>query len=105
MDTFSAKPTLTFFQYKYDDNLPAFLLAHKMEHVKCLSQFFNVVVVDHDCDYRQICDIHQPDLALFEGGVPFPSCNRPKITNPHAYPNIPKLGFFLSEAFGSGRQD
>jgi Glycosyl transferases group 1 len=103
MDTFSAKPTLIFFQYKYDNNLPAFLLAHKMEQVKCLSQFFNVVVVDHDCDYRQICDIHQPDLALFEGGVPFPSCIRPKITNPHAYSNIPKLGFLHSDAFCCGR--
>jgi Glycosyl transferases group 1 len=103
MDTFSAKPTLIFFQYKYDDKLPAFLLAHKREHVKCLSQFFNVVVVDHDCDYEQICDMHQPDLTLFESGVPFPSCDRPKITNPRAYSKIPKLGFLHSDAFCCGR--
>jgi hypothetical protein len=98
-----AKPTLLFFQYKYDERLPAFLLAHKEEHVKCLSQFFNVVVIDHDCDYEEICDIHQPELTLFESGVPFPSCRRPKITNARAYSHVPKLGFLHSDAFCCGR--
>lgn len=97
------KPTLIFFQYKYDNRLPKFLLAHKQEHVKCLSQFFNVIVIDHDCDYEQVCDIHQPDLTLFEGGVPFPSCERPKISNAHVNFDIPKLGFLHSDAFCCGR--
>jgi len=99
----SSKPTLTFFQYQYDNRLPSFLLTHKDEHVRCLSQFFNVVVIDYDCDYQQICDIYEPDLALFESGVPFPSCNRPKITNPRACPQTPKLGFMHSDAFCIGR--
>ncbi|MGR4925902.1 glycosyltransferase [Bradyrhizobium sp. CAR08] len=103
MDTFGVKPTLIFFQHKYDDRLPAFLLAHKREHVKCLSQFFNVVVVDHDCDYEQTCDIHQPDLTLFESGVPFPTCHKPRISHAHAYPHIPKLGLLNSDAFCCGR--
>ncbi|SCB08477.1 Glycosyl transferases group 1 [Bradyrhizobium shewense] len=103
MATFDPKPKLVFFQYKYDDELPAFLLAHKREHVKCLSEFFNVVVVDHDCDYAHICDIHHPDLTLFEGGVPFPSCRRPKVSSAHANAHIPKLGLLNSDAFCCGR--
>jgi len=103
MATFDAKPKLVFYQYKYDDELPAFLLAHKREHVKCLSQFFDVVVVDHDSDHDQICDVHQPDLTLFEGGVPFPSCRRPKVSNAHAHASIPKLGLLNSDAFCCGR--
>jgi hypothetical protein len=109
MNSFAAKPTLIFFQYRYDDLLPKFIRAHAREHVKCLSQFFNVVVVDHDCDYQQVCDTHQPDLALFERGVPYEaslrlsSCHRPKITNPLAHPNIPKIGFLHSDAFCGGR--
>jgi hypothetical protein len=103
MKTLTTKPTLIFFQYKYDERLPKFILAHKRDHVKCLSEFFNVVVVDHDCDYQQICGKHQPDLTLFEGGVPFPSCDRPKIRNPRAHPEIPKVGFLHSDAFCCGR--
>jgi len=33
--------------------------------VKCLSLFFDVTVVDDDCDYGQVCDLYQP-MALFE---------------------------------------
>jgi tetratricopeptide (TPR) repeat protein len=97
------KPKLLFFQYKYDEHLPAFLLTHKREHVQCLSEFFEVKVIDRDCDYLQICDEYGPDLALFESGVPFPSCQRPKIGNIRACPQVPKLGFLHSDGFCEGR--
>ena len=71
MKSINMKRNLVFFQCKYDARLPQFVLAHQREHVKCLSQFFNVVVIDHDCDYQQICDRHQPDLTLFESGVEY----------------------------------
>src|SRR5437588_5476083 len=102
MELITEKPNLIFFQYKYNDRLPTFILAHKREHVKCLSEFFNVVVIDHDCDYQQICDRHQPNLTLFES-VPHTSCQRPRIINSRAYPNIPKIGFLHSDAFAEGR--
>jgi hypothetical protein len=103
MNNIHAKPKLLFFQYKYDEDLAPFLLAHKREHVKCLSEFFEVTVIERDCDYQQICDKYEPDLALFESGVPFPSCQRPKIMNIRACPQIPKLGFLHSDAFCEGR--
>jgi hypothetical protein len=98
------KPKLLFFQCKYDARLPKFVLSHQREHVKCLSQFFNVVVIDHDCDYQEVCDNHRPDLTLFESGIEYAaSSRRPKITNSRVYPHIPKIGFLHSDAFAAGR--
>jgi hypothetical protein len=99
MYTTPTKPKLVFFQNKYDDGLPDFLLTHKQEHVNCLSLFFDVVVIQHDCDYQQICDLHQPDLALFESGVNLSACRKPKIANVRACRTIPKLGFFNADAW------
>jgi hypothetical protein len=93
------KPKLVFFQNKYDDGLPDFLLTHKQEHVDCLSLFFDVAVIQHDCDYQQICDLYQPDLALFESGVNLSTCRKPKIVNVRACRTIPKLGFFNADAW------
>ena len=103
MDRTHRKPRLVFFQYKYDKRLASFLLTHKQEHARCLAEFFDVTVVSEDCDYQQVCDKYQPDLTLFESGVPFPSCDRPKITNTRSHPRIPKLGFLHSDAFCEAR--
>jgi hypothetical protein len=99
MDDVHAKPKLVFFQYKYDDQLPDFLVTHAHDHVKCLSEFFEVTVIRGKCDYRQICDTHQPDVALFESGVNLLTCQRPEITNVRACPGVPKLGFFNADAW------
>jgi len=100
MDT---KPKLIFFQYRYGENLPEFLLIHKRKHVKCLSQFFDVVVINEDCDYGQVCDQHQPDVTLFESGVPLFSCQRPQVRNIQACPQVPRLGFLHADGFSEGR--
>ena len=103
METATAKPKLVFFQYRYDERLPAFLLIHKQEHVKCLSQFFDVTVIQEDCDYQQICDTYHPDLALFESGVNHETCQRLAIRNTRAHPDIPKLGLHHADAFCNAR--
>lgn len=97
------KPKLVFFQYEYDSHLPPFVLIHKREHVKCLSEFFDVTVVNHDCEYQQICDQYEPDLALFESGLPYLSSRRPNISKSHVYPQIPKIGLLHSDAFSEHR--
>jgi hypothetical protein len=97
------KPKLIFFQYEYSARLPEFLLIHKREHVTCLSEFFDIIVIDKDCDYQQICDQHQPDLTLFESGVPNPACKRLNITNTRTHSHIPKLGFLHADAFCCAR--
>lgn len=103
MDPPPAKPRLVFFQYRYDEHLPAFLLIHKHEHVKCLSQFFDVIVIQKDCDYRQICDTYHPDLTLFESGVNHETCQRLKIENTRAHPGIPKIGLHHADSFCNAR--
>src|SRR5689334_9104787 len=61
------KPRLVFFQWNHQ-YLPLFLQLHMQQHVKCLAEFFEVTVISKDCDYIEICDKYQPDLALFESG-------------------------------------
>ncbi len=76
MDNFHTKPKLVFFQFRYDENVPEFLLIHKREHVKCLSEFFDVTVVHENCDYQQICEKYGPDLTLFESGLQLPTSHQ-----------------------------
>jgi hypothetical protein len=97
------KPRLLFFQYKYDRNLPVFLLTHAQEHVTCLSEFFDVTVVREDCDYQQVCDRYQPEMVLFEGGVNHASCTRLRIANTHRHPQIPKVGLHHGDSFCDAR--
>jgi Glycosyl transferases group 1 len=99
MSTTPNMPKLVYFQNKYADDLPEFLLTHKQEHVDCLSLFFDVTVIQHDCDYQQICDLYQPDLTLFESGVNLSTCRKPKITNVRACRTVPKLGLFNADAW------
>jgi hypothetical protein len=94
------KPKLVFFQYRYDGNLPEFLLMHKRDHVKCLSEFFDVTVIHEDCDIQYVCETFQPDLTLFESGLSLRNCERPKITNIRACPNVPRLGLHNADACG-----
>ncbi|MBW4619767.1 MAG: glycosyltransferase [Cyanosarcina radialis HA8281-LM2] len=92
------KPKLVFFQWKHE-RLPKFLLLHMQQHVKCLSEFFDVILINEDCDYQQICDLYQPDLALFESGYRSSISQRLKITNTSTHPQIPKLGFHNADAW------
>jgi hypothetical protein len=103
MDSHDTKPTLVFFQALHNENIPTFLLAHQREHVQCLSQFFDVVVIKENCDYKQVCETYRPDVTLFESGIPFPSSRRPQILNARACPHIPKIGFLHADGFCCGR--
>ena len=103
MPSINSKPRLVFFQYKYDSGLPSFLLMHAREHANCLSQFFEVAVIDEDCDYQEICERYQPEIAVFESGVPFASCRQPRIANTRAHPQVFKVGLLNADAFGEGR--
>jgi hypothetical protein len=99
MENIPNKLKLVFFQYKYDENLPPFLLIHVRDHINCLANFFDVTVIDKDCDYQEVCDRHQPDLTLFETGINIPTCRRPKVTNSGGYSPIPKLALHNSDAW------
>ncbi|MDB5112549.1 MAG: hypothetical protein JWR67_3663 [Mucilaginibacter sp.] len=91
MEKKTNKPRLVFFQWNHSD-LPKFLQLHMQLHVKCLSEFFDVILINRDCDYQQICDIYQPDITLFESGYRTSISKKITIKNTSAYPKIPKLG-------------
>jgi tetratricopeptide (TPR) repeat protein len=100
-----AKPKLVFFQSRANDKLANFILLYRLQQVKCLSEFFEVIVISDDCDYQQICDKYQPDLTLFEHPGIFPNVRKLKIENTHRYLEIPKLGFHNEDAWCNSRKD
>jgi Glycosyl transferases group 1/Tetratricopeptide repeat len=93
------KPRLLFFQRIYARELPEFIRTQAAEHVKCLAENFDVTVINRDCDYPEMCDIYQPDLAMFETGVNLASCRRLQISRTRADAMIPKIGFVNADAW------
>src|SRR5438876_720681 len=94
MDTL-VKPTLVFFK-QHNDATPPYIRLHLEQHDKCLSEFFNVIVINSGCDYQQVCDKYKPDLALFESSV---YRGRTTIRNTSSCHNIPKLGFINADSY------
>ena len=94
-----AKPRLVFFQGNHQC-LAKFLQLLMQLHVKCLANFFDVTVINRNCDYRQVCDEFQPDITLFEGSGFHPRLSK-KITikNTSVYPEIPKLGLHNADGW------
>ena len=93
----NTKPRLLFLRFTWTTILP-FLQRHLDEHVRCLSQFFDVTVIkDPACDYKQLCETYEPDIAMFESGS-YVAKDR-SVSNVSAYPEIPKVGFFHCDAF------
>jgi len=88
------KPKLVFFQWDHQPNANAagYLLLHMQQQVKCLSTHFDVVVVNRDCDYAEICERYEPDLTLFESGYRSHGSRRIGIANTNTHIGVPKLG-------------
>ncbi|MBV8551259.1 MAG: glycosyltransferase family 1 protein [Acidobacteriaceae bacterium] len=97
------KPRLVFFRYQYPPDLPAFLLRHFAEHVNCLREFFDVILIDRDCDYAWVCDEYQPDLALFESGSNISTSRRLHIWNTNRNRQVAKAGLFNADAWAETR--
>ena len=91
-----SKPRLLFLRFT-SRALPSFITLHLEQQVNCLSQFFDVTVVNElHVDYRRLCKIHQPDIAIFESGV---YVVPRRVENVSAFPEITKLGFLHCDAF------
>jgi hypothetical protein len=99
----SSKPNLVFFRPKYGPSVPAFQLTHRDEHARCLAQFFNLTVVDSDCDYAQVCDRHEPAASLFEIGLQPWDTRPPRVHNARSRDAIPRLALINADAWGSTR--
>lgn len=97
--TSQTKPRLLFFRWA-KPGLPGFLNRHLDEHVQTLEHFFEVRVVDRDCDYAAECDAFEPDLSVFESGV---YAGERSIRNTSSHPEVPKLGFLHSDPYDLAR--
>ncbi|MDN3482569.1 glycosyltransferase [Arthrobacter sp. APC 3897] len=95
----SNRPRLLFFRWA-KPGLPGFLNRHLDEHVHTLGHFFEVRVIDTDCDYAAECDAFTPDLCVFESGV---YAGERSIRNTSSRPDIPKLGFLHSDPYDLAR--
>jgi len=94
-----SKPRLLFFRWA-KPGLPGFLNRHLDEHVQTLQHFFDVRVIDRDCDYAAECDGFEPDLSVFESGV---YAGERSIRNTSSHPQVPKLGFLRSDPYDLAR--
>src|SRR3954468_18385820 len=96
------KPKLVFFQWDHSA-LPAFAQLHMRLHARCLEEFFDVTVINNDCDYVEVCDRYQPDLSLFEAGVNYVGSRRPTIRNTSANLSVQKAGFHNGDSWCEAR--
>ena len=78
------KPTLLFLQYGETRKLSDFMLLLRKHQVECLRLFFDVIIIQNDCDYQEICERYQPDLTMIEmlgGGVENSALRKPRVSN------------------------
>jgi hypothetical protein len=68
-----------------------------------MESFFDVVRVDRDADFSELCRRHRPDLVVVEDGAERGPCLRPDITNKNAYPEIPRVGLLTCDPFSPAR--
>ncbi|SHE99754.1 Spore maturation protein CgeB [Kaistia soli DSM 19436] len=93
------KPRMLFFR-TVDRNISGFIVEHLKQQLDCLRLSFDVTLIEGDCDYDRLCDLHQPDIAMFESGI---YAARSSIANALAQPQVPKVGFFNGDPYCSSR--
>lgn len=96
------KPKLVFFQWDHSGN-PGFVQAHMHLHAKCLAEFFDLTVIHGNCNFQQVCDKFEPDLALFEAGVNYRASRRPTIEDISANPGVPRIGLHNGDGWCDAR--
>ncbi|MFZ4536446.1 glycosyltransferase family protein [Propionivibrio sp.] len=98
-----AKPKLLFFRPKYGRAIPTFLVTHRDEHAQCLSQFFDLKIIEEDCDCREACDRHEPVACLFEIGLQRGDARQPRIVNVERMNDVPKIALINADVWGYTR--
>ena len=97
------RPRLLFFRSKYGRTVPHFLVMHRDEHARCLSQFFDLKIIEDDCDYGQVCDDHRPDACLVEIGLLMQDARQPRVTNMGRKNGVPRLALMQADVWGLTR--
>jgi tetratricopeptide (TPR) repeat protein len=99
----STKPKLLYFRPKYGPQVPAFLVQHRDEHAHCLSLFFELEIIEDDCDYKQVCDKHEPDACLFVIGFQLFDARMPQVTNIDGGHDLPRLAVLNADVWSFTR--
>lgn len=99
------RPRLLFFQWDHSPNrgLSDYFVTHMNDHVRCLAEHFDVTVVNHDCDYGEMCDRYRPEVTLFESGYQTFASRRPTIVNVRGNDHVPRLGLHNADAWSDCR--
>jgi hypothetical protein len=98
-DELGSLPRMILFRWT-KPGLAPFLAQHLDAQVRTLGHFFEVRIVDYDCDYAQVCEHFNPEICVFESGV---YSGERRIKNTNSRPEIPKLGFLHADAYDAAR--
>ena len=86
------KPNMLFFRQTSVQKLQSYIVnLYANLELQCLQHYFNVTVIDYDCDYNNVCDKFEPEICFFELGTEMPVSL--KIDNIKNNNSVPKLGF------------
>lgn len=72
---------------------PSFLHAISDEWVHALALHCDVSTIEHDFDFREVCDRIQPDFVIFDA-VHWVRPQRIEVANADAHPHIPRAFYF-----------
>ena len=99
------KPKLLYFQWDHRPNLglSEYLVLQTSDQVRCLQVYFDVTVINHDCDFAEVCENNEPDMVLFEAGYQTYVSRRPNITNLSANRSLPRAGFHNADLWSNCR--
>lgn len=98
-ETSQPKPRMLLFRWN-KAGIPPFISSHLDAQLRALRHYFEVRLVDYDCDYGRICDEFEPAVSVFESGV---YSGGRRIVNTSARPDVPKLGFLHADAYDLAR--
>lgn len=98
------RPRLLYYRRSVDYRaLADFIQLHYEHQVECMAQYFDVHVIDYDCDHRAACKKYEPDLVLVDGGYASGAYRTLNVENVGAFPEIPRVGFYNADPFCRAR--
>ena len=96
------KPNMLFFRQTSVQKLQSYIVnLYANLELQCLQHYFNVTVIDYDCDYNNVCDKFEPEICFFELGTEMPVSL--KIDNIKNNNSVPKLGFIKTDFYAGCR--
>lgn len=100
-----SKPRMVFFQWDHEPNrvYAKYMLDHARDHIRCLQNYFDVTIVNFDCDYSEICNKYEQDISLFETGYQTNLSRRTKIINVNTNNQVPRVAFYNADSWSDRR--